>query len=62
MDAATLTALIKAYTAGAISHDTFLMNLKKGELMDVNRAFDDERDLIQEDDGILPFPSAQNGG
>ena len=35
------------------------MNLKKGELMDVNRAFDDERDLIEEDGAILPFPVAQ---
>lgn len=61
LDPATLTALIKAYTAGAISHDTFLMNLKKGELMDVNRAFDDERDLIEEDGAILPFP-VQHGG
>lgn len=61
MDPATLTALIKAYTAGAISHDTFLMNLKKGELMDVNRAFEDERDLIDEDDNILTMP-ARNGG
>ena len=57
MDPATLTALIKAYTAGAISHDTFLMNLKKGELMDVNRAFDDERELIETDDSILQFPN-----
>jgi len=56
MDPAILTALLKAYTAGAISHDTFLMNLKKGELMDVNRALDDERDLIDEDDNVLPMP------
>jgi uncharacterized protein (DUF1800 family) len=56
MDPAILTALLKAYTAGAISHDTFLMNLKKGELMDVNRALDDERDLIEEDDNVLPMP------
>lgn len=62
MDPATLTALIKAYTAGAISHDTFLMNLKKGELMDVNRALEDEKDMIEDDDGILPFPSAAPGG
>ncbi|PIE13499.1 MAG: hypothetical protein CSA68_11625 [Rhodobacterales bacterium] len=62
MDPAVLTALIKAWQAGAISHDTLLMNLKKGELMDVNRALDDERDLIEEDDTVLPFttlPAAQ---
>lgn len=51
MDAAVLTALIKAWQAGAISHDTLLMNLKKGELMDVNRALDDEQDMIEEEGG-----------
>ncbi|MFL4471554.1 DUF4055 domain-containing protein [Tateyamaria armeniaca] len=55
MDPATLTALTKAYQAGAISHDTYLMNLKKGELMDVNRALDDERDMIETDSTVLPF-------
>ena len=53
MDPAVLTALIKAYTVGAISHDTFLMNLKKGELMDVNRSLDDEKDMIEEDGGEM---------
>jgi len=53
MDPAVLTALIKAWQSGAISHDTLLMNLKKGELMDVNRALDDERDMIDTDnDGL----------
>lgn len=55
MDPAVLTALVKAWQAGAISHDTLLMNLKKGELMDVNRALDAERDLIEEDENVLPF-------
>ena len=55
MDPAVLTALIKAWQSGAISHDTLLMNLKKGELMDVNRALDDERDLIEEDENVIPL-------
>jgi uncharacterized protein (DUF1800 family) len=50
MDPATLTALIKAWQAGAISHDTLLMNMKKGDLMDVNRAIDDEKELIETDE------------
>jgi hypothetical protein len=50
MDPATLTALIKAWQAGAISHDTLLMNMKRGDLMDVNRALDDEKELIETDD------------
>lgn len=54
MDPAVLTALLKSWQAGAISHDTFLMNLKKGELMDVNRTLDDEKEMIDEDDSILP--------
>jgi hypothetical protein len=59
MDPAVLTALIKAWQAGAISHDTLLTNLKKGEMVDVNRAIDDEKDMIEEDGGdlgeIIPF-------
>lgn len=62
MDPATLTALIKAWQAGAISHDTLLMNMKKGELMDVNRALDDERDLIEEDETVLPFSTLPKPG
>ncbi|EAP83962.1 DUF4055 domain-containing protein [Sulfitobacter sp. EE-36] len=54
MDPAVLTALLKSWQAGAISHDTFLMNVKKGELMDVNRTLDDEKDMIDEDETILP--------
>lgn len=57
MDAPTLTALIKAWQAGAISHDTLLMNMKKGELMDVNRAIDDEKEMIETDASVLPFPA-----
>jgi len=62
MDPAVLNALIKAWQAGAISHDTLLMNLKKGELMDVNRALDDERDLIEEDENVLPFSTLPQAG
>jgi len=62
MDPAILTALIKAWQSGAISHDTLLMNLKKGELMDVNRALDDERDLIEEDETVLTFPTVPQAG
>jgi len=50
MDPATLTSLTKAWQAGAISHDTLLMNLKKGELLDVNRPIEQELDLIETDD------------
>ncbi|WP_170430670.1 DUF4055 domain-containing protein [Ruegeria arenilitoris] len=57
MDAPTLTALIKAWQAGAISHDTLLMNMKKGDLMDVNRAIDDEKEMIETDASVLPFPA-----
>ncbi|GIT86171.1 DUF4055 domain-containing protein [Roseobacter sp. OBYS 0001] len=62
MDPAVLTALLKAWQSGAISHDTFLMNLKKGELMDVARSLDDEKDMIEEDEAgqglVLPFTGA----
>ncbi|MET4130031.1 DUF4055 domain-containing protein [Roseovarius sp. MBR-6] len=61
MDPTVLTALIKAWQAGAISHDTLLMNLKKGELMDVNRALDDEKEMI-ESDGNDPILTVIAGG
>ena len=45
MDAATLTALVKAWQSGAMSHDSLLMNLKRGELIDPNRSLEEEQTL-----------------
>ncbi len=47
MDAGTLTALVKAWQSGALSHDSLLWNLKKGELVDPNRSLEEEQALIE---------------
>ena len=47
MDATLLTALVKAWQSGALSHDSLLMNLKRGELIDPNRSLEEEQDLIE---------------
>lgn len=49
MDAATLTALVKAWQSGAMSHDSLLWNMKKGELVDPNRSLEEEQTLIEEE-------------
>lgn len=61
MDPAVLTALIKAWQSGAISHDTLLMNLKKGEMVDANRALEDERDMIEQDGGDIGLTLIRGG-
>lgn len=46
LDPQTLTALLKSYQSGAISHDTFLFNLKKAEMLDPARTIDDEKTAV----------------
>jgi len=41
-----LTALMSAWQAGAISHDTFLYNMKRGEILDENTDIETEKDRI----------------
>lgn len=64
MDAATLTALVKAWQSGAMSHDSLLMNLKRGELIDPNRSLEEEQTLIEEESpgltNIVPILGAGN--
>ena len=62
MDATTLTALIKAWQSGAISHESLLMNLKKGEMIDPNRSLEEELNLIDAEGGNIgtaPVPPTQ---
>lgn len=56
MDATTLTALLKAWQSGAISHDSFLMNLKKGDMIDPNRSLEEELQLIDDEGGNIGSP------
>ena len=41
-----LTALMSAWQSGAISHETFLYNMKKGEVIPSNVTLEDEKDRI----------------
>jgi hypothetical protein len=47
MDANELTALIKAWQAGGISHQTLWENLQRGEIAPIDREFDEEKDLLE---------------
>jgi hypothetical protein len=44
---------VKAWQAGAISHETLYANLQRGEIAPLDRAFEDEKDLIEEEGGDL---------
>lgn len=48
-----LTAYIKAWQSGAISHRTLWENLQRGEIAPVDRDYEEEKDLIEEEGGDL---------
>jgi len=48
-----LTALMGAWQTGAISHDTFLYNMKKGEILPDETTIEDEKDLIDLQNGQI---------
>lgn len=53
MDANELTALVKAWQSGAFSHQTLHENLQRGELIPVDRTYEDEKEMIEEEGGDL---------
>lgn len=53
MDPQELTALVKAWQAGGLSHQTLYENLQRGEIAPVDRSFEEEKDLIEEEGGDL---------
>lgn len=56
VDAATITALMKATQAGLMSRASFIDALREGEI--VKRTVEEELDLIEEDGGnLMPLPS-----
>jgi len=55
-DPQMVAQLLKAWTAGAISHETFVTNMKKGELIPADRSFEDEKGKIEEEGGDLSAP------
>jgi hypothetical protein len=44
-----ITVLMGAYQSGSISHDTFLFNMQKGEILPVGVSIDDEKERIDLD-------------
>ena len=60
MDASTLTALVKAWQAGAMSHKTLWENLQTGEVAPMKRSYEEERDLIDEEGGDLQIGLVPN--
>lgn len=53
MDAGTLTALVKAWQSGAMSHQTLWENLQSGEIAPVDRTYEEEKQLIEDEGGDL---------
>lgn len=51
LDAQSLSALVKAWQAGAVSHQTLFDNLRQGEITPSGRTFDEEKELIEEEGG-----------
>lgn len=58
LDSNELTALMKAYQSGSISYATFWHNLQQGEIAPLDRTWEDERDMIDDDDVLAqPIPA-----
>lgn len=51
MDPQELTALMKAWQSGAISFDTLWSNMQRGEIADIDRSAEDEKDMIENEGG-----------
>lgn len=59
MDAQMLTALVKSWQAGGMSHQTLYENLQSGEIAPVDRSYEDEKNLIEEEGGDLGMTPLQ---
>jgi hypothetical protein len=44
-----MTSLMSAWQSGAISHDTFLFNMKRGEILEPDVSIEDEKSRIDAD-------------
>lgn len=53
MDSNTLNALVKAWQSGAISHQTLYDNLQRGEIASLDRDFEEETQLIEDEGGDM---------
>jgi len=52
-DPATISALLKAWQSGAISHETFIDNMRRGEVVAAARSYEQEKDAIESEGGDL---------
>lgn len=59
MDPQTLTALVAAWQAGGLSHVTLYENLQAGEIAPMDRTYEEEKDLIEEEGGDLAMTPAE---
>ena len=59
MDANRLTALISAWQTGGISKQTLFNNLKKGEIIDSDKSFEEEQSEIDETGIAIPTLDAE---
>ncbi len=55
INAQDMTSLMGAWQSGAISHDTFLFNMKKGEILPPETTIEDEKSLIDVQVGDVDF-------
>lgn len=53
MDPNELNALVKAWQSGAMSHQTLYENMQRGEIAPIDRSFEEEKDLIEEEGGDM---------
>ncbi|UXO93725.1 portal protein [Pseudanabaena phage Pan1] len=53
MDPNELNALVKAWQSGAMSHQTLYENLQRGEVARIDRSFEEEKELIEEEGGDM---------
>ena len=53
IDAALAGQLLKMWMAGAISHETFIENMRTGEIVAADRSFAEEKDRIEEEGGDM---------
>jgi hypothetical protein len=47
INAQDMTSLMGAWQSGAISHETFLFNMKRGEILEPDVSIEDEKDRIE---------------
>jgi len=58
MEPQEMTALMQAWQAGALSHETYLFNMKKGEILEPEIKIEEERDRIAIQSPLIEEPES----